>query len=438
MVREHAAEAGYSFVGPVQVSFEQHPDIGTGVFRIRSRSRAASGATRGMPRAAGTRQPAAPQPAARQPAGALPAPAAADRVRSVTRSRRTSCPTPSPSSVAPPNADLRLEDSGVSRRHAELRYADGKVELVDLGSTNGVTVNGKPVGRAALHDGDRIDVGLDDADLPASTRTDAAVPVAVVFLLRAVVLVLLWGFVIAAVVAVRHDVFGTKPPKPAAASAGRRRPPAPSTGAGAEAARRKRRGAPPRPRSSSIEGTVSRHHRRAVVAAGHDRARRRARPSCSPTTTSPTTTPGWCRAAQDWLVEDVGSTNGTFVGDTKVTAPVVVPVGGRIKIGRNVLELRHEPAAAASAAAATSACSARTTRTRCTPDRGCSPSPTASAAPRGGEIASRLTITALMPLDTEPIADPRARAAGGRRRRRRRDPRHRRQRTPRSPAWARR
>jgi pSer/pThr/pTyr-binding forkhead associated (FHA) protein len=55
-------------------------------------------------------------------------------------------------------ADLRLDDSGVSRRHAELRYVDGRVELVDLGSTNGVTVNGKPTDRAQLQDGDRIDV----------------------------------------------------------------------------------------------------------------------------------------------------------------------------------------------------------------------------------------------------------------------------------------
>jgi pSer/pThr/pTyr-binding forkhead associated (FHA) protein len=55
-------------------------------------------------------------------------------------------------------ADVRLDDPGVSRRHAELRYADGNVELVDLGSTNGVSVNGTPVGRAALKDGDRIDV----------------------------------------------------------------------------------------------------------------------------------------------------------------------------------------------------------------------------------------------------------------------------------------
>jgi pSer/pThr/pTyr-binding forkhead associated (FHA) protein len=56
-------------------------------------------------------------------------------------------------------ADLRVDDSGVSRRHAELRYVGGGVELVDLGSTNGVSVNGNPVGRAALSDGDRIDAG---------------------------------------------------------------------------------------------------------------------------------------------------------------------------------------------------------------------------------------------------------------------------------------
>jgi pSer/pThr/pTyr-binding forkhead associated (FHA) protein len=55
-------------------------------------------------------------------------------------------------------SDIRLQDSGVSRRHAELRYLDGNIELVDLGSTNGVTVNGQAAGRATLRDGDRIDV----------------------------------------------------------------------------------------------------------------------------------------------------------------------------------------------------------------------------------------------------------------------------------------
>ena len=55
-------------------------------------------------------------------------------------------------------SDIRLDDPGVSRRHAELRYADGDVELIDLGSTNGVSVNGIPIGRTLLQDGDRIDV----------------------------------------------------------------------------------------------------------------------------------------------------------------------------------------------------------------------------------------------------------------------------------------
>ena len=48
---------------------------------------------------------------------------------------------------------------------------------------------------------------------------------------------------------------------------------------------------------------------------------------------------------KEWLVEDTGSTNGTFLGDAKVTAPIVVPVGGRIRIGRNVLELQTMSAA---------------------------------------------------------------------------------------------
>ena len=46
----------------------------------------------------------------------------------------------------------------VSRRHAELRQ-EGERWIVDLGSTNGVEVNGKHVDRARLRDGDRITIG---------------------------------------------------------------------------------------------------------------------------------------------------------------------------------------------------------------------------------------------------------------------------------------
>ena len=42
-----------------------------------------------------------------------------------------------------------------------------------------------------------------------------------------------------------------------------------------------------------------------------------------------------------WLVEDLGSTNGTYLDRQKVTAPTPVPVGIPIRIGKTVLELRR-------------------------------------------------------------------------------------------------
>ena len=41
-----------------------------------------------------------------------------------------------------------------------------------------------------------------------------------------------------------------------------------------------------------------------------------------------------------WLVEDLGSTNGTYLNNAKVVRPTPVPVGAPIRIGKTVLELR--------------------------------------------------------------------------------------------------
>jgi pSer/pThr/pTyr-binding forkhead associated (FHA) protein len=41
-----------------------------------------------------------------------------------------------------------------------------------------------------------------------------------------------------------------------------------------------------------------------------------------------------------WLVEDLGSTNGTYLDRQKVTQPTPVPIGVPIRIGKTVLELR--------------------------------------------------------------------------------------------------
>jgi hypothetical protein len=56
-------------------------------------------------------------------------------------------------------ANLRLPDVGISRRHARLDFDGGQVVLTDLGSTNGTSVNGQRVSAVALNPGDMIQIG---------------------------------------------------------------------------------------------------------------------------------------------------------------------------------------------------------------------------------------------------------------------------------------
>jgi hypothetical protein len=59
------------------------------------------------------------------------------------------------------DCDVVLGDASVSRRHARLRFRDGRWILQDLQSINGTTVNGARVGRCELRPGDRIRIGPD-------------------------------------------------------------------------------------------------------------------------------------------------------------------------------------------------------------------------------------------------------------------------------------
>jgi signal transduction histidine kinase len=54
---------------------------------------------------------------------------------------------------------IRLHDTEVSRRHAELRPVDDSYRIIDLGSANGTFVNGQPVDQAPLRPGDRLQLG---------------------------------------------------------------------------------------------------------------------------------------------------------------------------------------------------------------------------------------------------------------------------------------
>lgn len=56
-------------------------------------------------------------------------------------------------------ADIQLEDPQTSREHARLTYADGKLTLEDLGSTQGTYVNGDAIKTTVLKQGDRLRFG---------------------------------------------------------------------------------------------------------------------------------------------------------------------------------------------------------------------------------------------------------------------------------------
>jgi hypothetical protein len=142
MVEEHAREQGYSFLGPVTISFEQVDELGTGEFRVRS------SAVAGPARSSGVTTSTAPPPPRQPGSGWL---SFGDMTYAltgaVTRIGRSA------------DSDVRLEDPGVSRHHAEIRVQGGDTTLVDAGSTNGVLLNGQRVQEARLQDGATIVLG---------------------------------------------------------------------------------------------------------------------------------------------------------------------------------------------------------------------------------------------------------------------------------------
>ncbi len=76
--------------------------------------------------------------------------------------------------------DLVLADDMVSRKHARISVRGGVVTIQDLGSTNGIFVNGEKVKKARLREGDRILIGASILKLVAAEhgsdeRTDAEI-----------------------------------------------------------------------------------------------------------------------------------------------------------------------------------------------------------------------------------------------------------------------
>jgi hypothetical protein len=134
-LKDHADSQGYVFTGPVQIDFEAADDLTTGRFRILSRPEATVSGSDQHTRARGT--------------------------RAVLEVNGTRHPLHAPGLVVGrgTEADLRINDPGVSRRHIEFLVHGEDLEVVDLGSTNGMLVNGAKVGRAGLRDGTEVKIG---------------------------------------------------------------------------------------------------------------------------------------------------------------------------------------------------------------------------------------------------------------------------------------
>ena len=130
VVREHAGEQGYALVGPVAVTLQESDALETGVFRVVSEA---------VP---GAMPPTPLLPNVRLETGGRVLPLKSDQV---VIGRGT-------------EADVRLDDVGVSRRHAIIRLSPTPT-VSDLGSTNGTVVDGIRVDEADLVDGTSLVVG---------------------------------------------------------------------------------------------------------------------------------------------------------------------------------------------------------------------------------------------------------------------------------------
>ncbi|MDG4857604.1 DUF3662 domain-containing protein, partial [Streptomyces sp. T-3] len=194
MVRDYAKQQRYTFMGPIKVHLEKADDLDTGLYRVRSRTLASStsqaapagapaarpaAAPRGgqparppqtpggygYPPAAAPPMPAAPPPGGRpqaapaRPQGpAGPMPSAQTRRWIEINGTRHQISRPTLVLGRSTDADVRIDDPGVSRRHCEIRTGTPST-IADLGSTNGIVVDGQHTTRATLRDGSRIVVG---------------------------------------------------------------------------------------------------------------------------------------------------------------------------------------------------------------------------------------------------------------------------------------
>jgi hypothetical protein len=156
---QHARREGYVMLSPPTVLIETDDDLALGEFGIATRMTQRAGAKppEGLPVDEPARTMVYKPVAGEAPAEA--APPVQETVALVAGSRRYEITKRRMVIGRSQGTDILLEDPNVSRRHAEIRREGEEYWVVDLGSTNGLEVNGSRTGRARLEPGDAITVG---------------------------------------------------------------------------------------------------------------------------------------------------------------------------------------------------------------------------------------------------------------------------------------
>ncbi len=149
------------------------------------------------------------------------------------------------------------------------------------------------------------------------------------FLIRLAYLAILWIFVLSAISVIRSDMFGARVPESARAAAtpGRRGVAKPSRRRKAATHVLVVEGANQGARAELADAPL-------LIGRGPDAAIRLDDDYAS-------TRHARIAATDDqWFVEDLGSTNGTYVGSTRITQPTTLTLGTQVRIGKTILELR--------------------------------------------------------------------------------------------------
>ncbi|HEY3015884.1 MAG TPA: DUF3662 and FHA domain-containing protein [Nocardioides sp.] len=153
-LRDHADQQSYVFPGPVTIDFDPAEDLTTGRFRVRSKA------------------------VAKVTHNATDTQVTRARAHLVVNGTRHPLDPPGLVVGRGTDADLRINDPGISRRHIEfgVGYDGGQVRLAvrDLGSTNGMLVDGTKVLQANLYNGSIVKIGNTSMTVTVVSEDDDA------------------------------------------------------------------------------------------------------------------------------------------------------------------------------------------------------------------------------------------------------------------------